>query len=58
VSFHDDLHAVWRARLRFAPALALNAPTLRAIWAIDRLLDRLHGSGPRTGGFAPIQSVQ
>lgn len=38
--FHDHLGVVWRARPRFAPAFALNAPTLRAIWAIDRISDR------------------
>jgi hypothetical protein len=30
-----------RARPRFAPALALNAPMLRALWAMDRVSDRL-----------------
>jgi glycine/D-amino acid oxidase-like deaminating enzyme len=39
---HADLGAVWRARPRFAPSLVLNAPTLRAAWAIDRMSDRLH----------------
>ena len=38
---HDDLGAVWRARSRFAPSL-LKAPTLRAVWAVDRIADRLN----------------
>lgn len=37
----DDLRAVWRERPRFAPAPALRGPALRAIWAADRISDRL-----------------
>jgi glycine/D-amino acid oxidase-like deaminating enzyme len=46
--FHDDLRAIWHARPRFAPAFALNNPTLRAAWAVDRMSDRLRAtSGTR-----------
>jgi glycine/D-amino acid oxidase-like deaminating enzyme len=38
---HGDLAAVWRARPRFAPSPVLNAPILRALWAIDRMSDRV-----------------
>jgi glycine/D-amino acid oxidase-like deaminating enzyme len=39
--FHADLRSVWRARPRFAPAFALNNPTLRSVWAVDRMSDWL-----------------
>ncbi|WP_051400228.1 FAD-dependent oxidoreductase [Haloechinothrix halophila] len=39
---HEDLRAVWRQRPRFAPAPIFSAPALRAMWAVDRMSDRLH----------------
>lgn len=44
----DSLDAVWRQRSRFAPAPAFTAPALRAIWAADRLSDRLAQARRRT----------
>ncbi|WP_411129173.1 NAD(P)/FAD-dependent oxidoreductase [Streptomyces sp. x-19] len=45
-ALHDDLGAIWQERSRFVPSPVFNAPTLRAIWAVDRLSDRL---GSKTG---------
>ncbi|MEU9294380.1 FAD-binding oxidoreductase [Streptomyces sp. NPDC048266] len=42
---HEDLAAVWRKRPSFAPSPVFNAPALRAVWAVDRLADRLNGTG-------------
>ncbi|MER5390893.1 FAD-binding oxidoreductase [Saccharopolyspora sp. NPDC002686] len=41
---HDDLGTVWRVQPRFAPSLFCSPLTLRTMWAIDRLSDRLHSS--------------
>ncbi|GHB32699.1 putative oxidoreductase [Streptomyces viridiviolaceus] len=38
---HDDLRAVWRQRSWFAPSPVFNSPALYAVWAVDRLSDRL-----------------
>ncbi len=47
---HGDLGTARRARPRFAPAPLLNAPTPPAVWALDRLSDRLEPSAPRHPG--------
>ncbi|MEN0138667.1 MAG: FAD-binding oxidoreductase [Rhodococcus sp. (in: high G+C Gram-positive bacteria)] len=39
---HENLRTVWRTRPRFAPSIVLNAPALRAAWALDRVAERRH----------------
>lgn len=46
---HEDLAAVWRKRSAFVPSPVFNAPVLRAVWAVDRLADRLNRAARSTG---------
>lgn len=39
---HDDLRVAWRPRPWFAPSPVFNSPSLYAVWAADRLTDRLN----------------
>lgn len=48
---HDDLATVWRSKRRFAPSPLVNAPALRAAWAVDRISDRLSGTAGRGAGL-------